>query len=309
MLWAPLRAEPIDVRAVSIPFNPEAPDQRHAGRLTWLAGFGLRSAADSFGGWSGLDLLPDGSLLAVSDLGWWMQLAVRRDTDGRLLSLGPAQVWPVLQPDGSASRSKRDNDAEALRRDRDGTWLVSFELRHRLQRYRPGADGLPGRAEPVAGPADLGEQPANGGIEAMAVLADGRLLLLSEEGRTPAGHLKGWLRGADGHWAKLSYVVTEPFRPVDAALLPGGDLVVLERRFSRIGGVGSRLVRVPASAIVAGAVLDGEELAQLAPPITVDNFEGLAVERAPSGATLLYLLADDNRSPLQRTLLLQFRLD
>jgi hypothetical protein len=309
MLWAPLRAEPIDFRALSIPFNPEAPDQRHAGRLTWLAGFELRSTADSFGGWSGLDLLPDGSLLAVSDLGWWMALGARRDGDGRLLSLGPAQVWPLLQPDGGASRSKRDNDAEALRRDRDGSWLVSFELRHRVQRYRPGANGLPDAAGPVTGPADLASQPLNGGIESLAVLGDGRLLLLSEEGRTPAGDLKGWLRGGDGQWSALAYRVTEPFRPVDAALLPDGDVLVLERRFSRIGGVGSRLVRIPAAAILPGAVLDGEEVAQLAPPVTVDNFEGLAVGQAPSGATLLYLIADDNRSPLQRTLLLQFRLD
>jgi hypothetical protein len=43
-------------------------------------------------------------------------------------------------------------------------------------------------------------------------------------------------------------------------------------------------------------------------PLTIDNFEGLAVVRDPSGGVLVYLLSDDNYSPLQRTLLLRFRL-
>jgi hypothetical protein len=38
----------------------------------------------------------------------------------------------------------------------------------------------------------------------------------------------------------------------------------------------------------------------------IDNMEGLAVRRGPKGETLLYILSDDNYSPLQRTLLLMF---
>ena len=40
----------------------------------------------------------------------------------------------------------------------------------------------------------------------------------------------------------------------------------------------------------------------------MDNFEGLALRRDRAGRTLLYLVSDDNFVPLQRTLLLQFRL-
>jgi hypothetical protein len=36
--------------------------------------------------------------------------------------------------------------------------------------------------------------------------------------------------------------------------------------------------------------------------------EGLSVHRSPSGETVLTLISDDNFSPLQRTLLLQFTL-
>ena len=52
----------------------------------------------------------------------------------------------------------------------------------------------------------------------------------------------------------------------------------------------------------------GVELAQLVPPFTVDNFEGLAVFPDKRGGTIIYILSDDNFNPLQRTLLLQFRL-
>ena len=38
----------------------------------------------------------------------------------------------------------------------------------------------------------------------------------------------------------------------------------------------------------------------------IDNFEGMAVHRAADGALVLTLISDDNFSPLQRTLLLQF---
>jgi hypothetical protein len=36
--------------------------------------------------------------------------------------------------------------------------------------------------------------------------------------------------------------------------------------------------------------------------------EGLSVHRSPSGETVLTLISDDNFSPVQRTLLLQFTL-
>ncbi len=311
LFWATaLRGEPVALRAVPVPLNPEAPDQVWVGALAFLAGFDLRVADARFAGWSGLDLADGGTaLLAVSDLGHWLSARLHHDRDGRLTGIDNAGLTPLRQPGGAASRSKRDNDAEALRRDRDGSWLVAFELRHRLLRYRPGPDGLPGTPLPVAAPADFADQPANGGAEAIVVLPGGAVVLLSEEGRNAAGDGRGWLRDSAGRWHGLAYRLTEPFRPVDAALLPGGDLLVLERRFTRVGGIGARLVRVRHDTIVPGAVLQGEEVANLAPPLSIDNFEALAVRPAPSGGALVYLLSDDNASPWQRTLLLQFRLD
>ena len=69
-----------------------------------------------------------------------------------------------------------------------------------------------------------------------------------------------------------------------------------------------RLSLISARQIKPGARMLDVELARLAPPYTVDNFEGLAVFPDKRGGTIIYILSDDNFNPLQRTLLLQFRL-
>ena len=44
----------------------------------------------------------------------------------------------------------------------------------------------------------------------------------------------------------------------------------------------------------------------MAPPLTVDNFEGIAVVPRATGGIRLYLVSDDNGSATQRTYLLAF---
>jgi hypothetical protein len=53
-------------------------------------------------------------------------------------------------------------------------------------------------------------------------------------------------------------------------------------------------------------VVDGPPLIFADMAYQIDNMEGLAVHRAGDGATVLTLISDDNFSPLQRTVLLQF---
>ena len=43
-------------------------------------------------------------------------------------------------------------------------------------------------------------------------------------------------------------------------------------------------------------------------PLSFDSFKAVAPRPAADGGTLIYLLSDDNRSAVQRTLLMQFRL-
>ena len=69
-----------------------------------------------------------------------------------------------------------------------------------------------------------------------------------------------------------------------------------------------RIRSVPFTAIKPGALVDGPELIFADMASQVDNMEGLSVHRDASGALVLTLISDDNFSPLQRTLLLQFTL-
>ncbi len=180
-----------------------------------------------------------------------------------------------------------------------GGIFVGFERRHRIWRY----PALDGPAKAVKAPKGLSKAPANGGLEALARLNDGRYLALSES--LPAdGGTRGWI-GSPGHWSPLSLAVEGRFAATDAASLPDGDVIILERRFPPLG---ARLIRVRAKLLVPGATLTGDELARLEGSSTLDNMEGIAVRQGRYGETLIYLISDDNFNPLQRTLLMMFEL-
>jgi hypothetical protein len=66
---------------------------------------------------------------------------------------------------------------------------------------------------------------------------------------------------------------------------------------------------VPLAMIKPGALVDGAELITADMGQQIDNMEALSVHRDSGGALVLTLISDDNFSPLQRTLLLQFTLE
>ncbi|CAA7615999.1 esterase-like activity of phytase family protein [Magnetospirillum sp. UT-4] len=276
-----------------LPLSAADPASTRLGETEVLGILELRADDKEFGGLSGLTLNGD-EVTAVTDAGHWVRFRLDHDAAWRPLGVSGLAVAPLGGLDGG----KRDGDAEEVVATPDGP-LVSFERRHRLWLY---PDGLSGRPRPLAPPSGFDRQPDNGGAEAVAVLADGRLLAISEEGGE-GGIFSAWI-GRDGAWQGLGYRRSEDFHPTAAAMLPGGDLLVLERRFSLAAGVGMRLVQVAGADIRAGHVLAGRELARADSSLTVDNFEGLAVARRADGRLVALLLSDDNFNPLQATLLM-----
>ena len=296
----------IPLSARQIALDPEDHARRHVGDLQFLGGLDLRSDEAAFGGLSGLSVTADGRLAAVSDRGRWFTARIVRNDAGRLVGLAEASLGPLRDAQG---RPVRDawRDAESLERLPNGDWLVSFEGEHRVWRYPAEAGGLQGRPVPVSTPKAIRGAPANGGLEALAPLPDGRILMLAQGLKRDDGARAGWLVG-DGEIEALGYRTAPKFLPTDAATLPGGDVLVLSRHFSVIGGVRARLERIPAGAIKAGVTVQGTLVARFERPLTVDNFEGVAVVQDDDGATLVYILSDDNFNFFQRTLLLLFRL-
>ena len=298
---------PIDVEAVAVAFDAREPPKNEAGKLVFVSGFILKSTDPRFGGLSGLSISEDGAvLIAVSDRGYWISARMRHESDRRLTGFDGWDIEPLLAPDGTRVSSKLA-DAEGLARDRDGSVIVSFEQIHRLWRYAAAPATFLSVPAPVAVPAGLARAPANGGVETVAALPDGRLIILTEELRQSDGTLAAWILKGD-RFEALSYVPSEGFVPSDGAALKNGDLLVLERRLNALATWEARIKHVAADSLRAGARIQGTEIAHIQPPFTVDNFEAMAVYEHPSAGTLLYLVSDDNYIPFQHTLLLQFQL-
>lgn len=273
-------------------------------RFELLGALELDSAAIGFGGFSGLHLDDDLRLTAVSDLARWMtaRIVLR---DGKPTGLTDLKTGRLRDGSGRPLARGYGGDAEGLAKLPDGSWLVSFERWHRLRSFR----GFHGPGAYVEAPPGLDRAPINGGVEALAVLADGSWLLVTE---TMPGGAEGRLRrawlGGPGAWKDVAYRPAEGFDPADAAALPDGGALVLERRFSIFSGFRGRVVRLTAGQLRdarPGSVVEGEEILRLSAPLPTENYEALATARH-DGRTLLAVLADDNENMLQRNLLLLF---
>ncbi len=299
-------AASIQLSARPVALDPEDRARQHVGDLQFLGGLDLRSDAAAFGGLSGLSVSADGRLAAVTDRGHRFTARIVRNAAGRLVGLADGEMGPLRDAQGRPVANEW-RDAESLERLPDGDWLVSFEGEHRVWRYPAETGGLQGRPVPFPAPEAIARAPANGGVEALAPLADGRILMLAQGLKREGGARAGWLVG-DGAVEPLGYRTAPNFLPTDAAVLPNGDVLVLTRHFTVLGGARVRLERVPVAAIDAGTTLQGTLLARFQRPLAVDNFEGLATVQGEDGATLVYILSDDNFNFFQRTLLLLFRL-
>ena len=301
--------QPVTIESSALTFKIDEPKAARVGRLVWRGGLEMRANLRNFGGLSALHVTPDNrTLTSISDEGAWLVATPRFDANGTLVGLGDARMGQLRGLDGKPIASKPEADAEAFARLPDGSWLVAFERRHRLWRY-PSLTATP---LPVEGPADIGRQPANGGIEAMAALADGTVIAISEEYTRQPETVVGWIGKPDGSdrytWSSFSYATLPDYRPTALAVLPDGSFVTLERAFDMVRGVRVRVMRFDAAGLKPGATVKPEELALLSSPYAVDNLEGLAATRGARGETLLWLISDDNFNPLQRNILMLFEL-
>ncbi|MFN4089932.1 MAG: esterase-like activity of phytase family protein [Alphaproteobacteria bacterium] len=266
-----------------------------------LSGRGL------LGGVSGLEVDAAGTTAtAVRDDGLALEFPLEFDADGTLVGIGTVRAAPIGGVPLGAPKSL--SDAEVLRREADGSWLVAFEGRHRVARHAPGWEGL--LSEPVLLdlPPEVADLPVNKGIESVAVAPDGTIVIIAET-TGPDGLNPAWI-GRNGTWAARRYRTEPEFQPTDALFLPNGDLLVLERAFSILRGFRCRLSRVPAEEVASSEVWEGRFLGRVHPPepASEDNFEGLALLPPDGDRIRLLAISDDNFSPLQRTLLLQFDL-
>jgi hypothetical protein len=304
------------VEVTPVPLDPAEPSRGATGPLHYLGGLWLRASDPRFGGFSDLRVSVNGDeLAAVSDCGSGFTARLSYDDSGRLVGLGDARLVSLTNPSGAPLRGD-EMDAESLVALPDGDLEVGFEGHSRVQVYGP---GFAGPARPVPAPRGLVECGRNGGLELMADAGEGRRLLVCETRRGPSSSVPAWI-GEGDTWQERTYPLTfaggwagGPFRPTGGARLPGGDLLIVERRFPPLA---VRLARLERATLAGEGALQTREVALLEPPLTLDNFEGVDVRQDARGRTLVYLLSDDNncakpgatRTNVQRTLLLLFEL-
>jgi hypothetical protein len=135
----------------------------------------------------------------------------------------------------------------------------------------------------------------------------GTLIAISERGLDAHGNLIAFLVGGPSP-GPFAVRRSENFDVSDAVLLPAGQLLVLERKFSLLEGLGIRIRRIALKSLAPGALVDGPSIFEADLGQEIDNMEGIDAHVSDAGETVLTLVSDDNFSLIQRTLLLQFTL-
>ena len=218
---------------------------------------------------------------------------------------------PIRGPDGQPLAAHGWYDTESIADD-DGTLYVGIEGVNQIVRFDYGKDGLLARGHPIPVPPGIRTLPRNQGLEALVFVPrnqpmGGTLIAISERGLDDMGNLRAFLIGGPTP-GTFTIKRIEQFDISDAALLPSGDLLILERSFSWPEGLLVQIRRIKIDDVKPGAIVDGPVLFEADLRFEIDNMEGLAVHQTPAGEIVLTLISDDNFSALQRTELLQFTL-
>jgi len=292
-------AAPVDVPAAA---------WRTDGPLVFRGAVEIPPDGGRIGGLSGIAAAPGGAeAVALSDVGRVVRLRVAFGPEGRLDGAEVVGVSPLAGEGGEAVRG-RGRDSEDIAVLPDGRRAVSFERDHRILVYPSRAEALAAGPTETLRPPGVADLPSNSGLEALAALPDGRLVAIAEGADDGARERPAWILGPGG-WTRRTYLAEPGHRPTGAAALPDGGMLVLERRFSLFGGLGGRIVRVPPAALAGDGPIAGEELLQLAPPLPVANYEGVAVAPLPDGRLRVLVVADDNFDARLDTVLLAFELE
>jgi hypothetical protein len=302
----------IEVNARPLPsFDTRDRARVRFGSLEYRSGLILTSPFRGFGGLSGLRLDPKGErFIAISDKGSWF--TGRINYRGReMTGIDDVEASPMLGPDGKPITARGWFDSESIAL--DGSFVyVGLERVNQLLRYDFSKGFTRAHGEIVPLPPAARKLPFNKGLEALVMVPKGRplagtLIAISERGLDAQGNILGFLIGGSNP-GQFSLRRSENFDVSDATLLPSGELLVLERKFSWVGGIGIRIRSIPLRSVAPGAVVDGPTIFTADLGNEVDNMEGIDSHVTPEGETVITMVSDDNFSMIQRNLLLQFTL-
>ncbi len=304
---APTRIE-IDATPITS-FDNRDPSKTRFGALEFRGGLALTSKNTAFGGVSAIHIEPDGEhFLAITDHGSWLRGRIVYQ-DGKPAAIADAEMAPILGSDGKPLAARGWYDVEALT-ERDGIFYIGIERVEQIVRLDYRRDGFLARGEPIPVPSDFKTFTYNKSLECLAAPPQGAplaggLIVVTERSLDSSRNLRSFLL-TGGRVERFSVKRSDDFDVSDCTILPPDDLLLLERRYSPMRGVGMRIRRIPLATIKEGALVDGRSMIEADLAYQIDNMEGIAVHRNLRGETILTLVSDDNFSIIERNLLLQF---
>src|ERR1700682_4680004 len=251
----------IEVKARPLPScDPRDRSHLRFGALEYRSGLILTSPFRGFGGLSGLRLDARGErFIAISDKGsWFTGRIVYRGRE--MTGLDDVEAAPMLGPDGRPITARGWYDSESIAL--DGSFVyIGLERVNRVLRFDFSKGFTRSRGEVVPLPAAARKLPYNKGLEALVMVPKGlplagTLIAISERGLDADGNLKAFLIGGPSP-GQFSVRRTDNFDVSDAVLLPSGDLLVLERKFSWLAGIGIRVRGLALQSVAPGGVVDG----------------------------------------------------
>jgi hypothetical protein len=302
----------IEVNARPLPsFDTRDRSHLRFGSLEYRSGLILTSGFRGFGGLSGLRLDAKGErFIAISDKGSWF--TGRIVYKGReMTGLDGVEASPMLGPDGKPITSRGWFDTESIALDGSLVYVGLERVNHLLRfDFTKGFTRALGEVVPL--PPAARKLPFNKGLEALVMVPKGlalagTLLAISERGLDAQGNILAFLVGGKMP-GQFTVRRTDNFDVSDAVLLRSGDLLLLERKFSLLGGIGIRIRRISLPSVGPGALIDGPSIFNADLANEIDNMEGIDAHVTPEGETVVTLVSDDNFSMIQRNLLLQFTL-
>lgn len=282
-----------------------------SGALALTGAWELESTHGWFGGFSALVADGADSVIAGSDRGWLLELD--------LAGAAPRPVPGSFRFVGARARGRNELvDLEGLARDpATGTLWAAFENANLVMRLDPGG------ARTVRRPPEMAGWSGNSGPETIERLIDGRFLVLAEGARRGgqasegpderAGLLFSGDPAVSGTPLAFRFVSGEDYDPVDATQLPDGRVLILLRRveYALPARFDTAIMVADPRAIRAGEAWRGDIIQRLSGGVFGDNFEGIAFVPAPGDPArgAIWLIADNNFSMFQRSLLVRFAWD
>jgi hypothetical protein len=268
-----------------------------AAGLTEVARLVITAPDPAFGGLSGLILDTAGeTFTAVGDRGLLVTGRIRRDA-GVPVAVEDLALRPLLDRGGKPVHGM-EVDAEDIAPDGAAGFFVAFEGEARIWHY-PAPDAT---AERTAACRAFPTLQINSGLEALARGPDGTLYAIPERSGEWSKPFPAY-RIRDGRCLKPFPVPRSgAFLVTGATVGPDGRLYIVERDFALLAGFATRI----RSFAIGAEGFEDERLLLETGHGAIGNLEGIAAWSDPEGRTRLTLIADDNLSPWQETVLIEF---